>query len=84
MNAILLRAGRSGRGRMSTGDFSPVYGEPDEFRLPFHPSRSTQFVAQALGIARGQGRGAAPRRLRRLRVLRQHDWPRIDTTTKSG
>jgi len=50
MDETPIKAGRSGHGKMHTGYFWPIYGEHDEVCFPFHPSRSADFVCQALGI----------------------------------
>jgi len=50
MDETPIKAGRSGHGKMQTGYFWPVYGEEDEVCFPFHPSRSADFVASALGL----------------------------------
>jgi transposase len=50
MDETPIKAGRSGHGKMQTGYFWPVYGEADEVCFPFHPSRSADFVASALGL----------------------------------
>jgi transposase len=50
MDETPIKAGRSGHGKMQTGYFWPVYGEEDEVCFPFHPSRSHDFVASALGL----------------------------------
>jgi transposase len=55
MDETPIRAGRSGHGRMQTGYFWPVYGEEDEVCFPFHPSRSADFVASALGLKAAVG-----------------------------
>lgn len=54
MDETPIKAGRSGHGKMKTGYFWPVYGEHDEVCFPFHPSRSAQFVTEALGLCRAQ------------------------------
>lgn len=54
MDETPIKAGRAGHGKMKTGYFWPVYGEHEEVCFPFHPSRSGQFVAQALGLARSK------------------------------
>lgn len=50
MDETPIKAGRSGHGKMRTGYFWPIYGELDEVCFPFHPSRSADFVSQALGL----------------------------------
>ncbi len=50
MDETPIKAGRSGHGKMHTGYFWPIYGQLDEVCFPFHPSRSADFVRQALGI----------------------------------
>ncbi len=55
MDETPIKAGRSGHGKMQTGYFWPVYGEEDEVCFPFHPSRSHDFVASALGIKAAMG-----------------------------
>jgi transposase len=55
MDETPIRAGRSGHGKMQTGYFWPVYGEEDEVCFPFHPSRSADFVSQALGLKAAVG-----------------------------
>jgi hypothetical protein len=40
---------------MQTGYFWPVYGEENEVCFPFHPSRSADFVASALGLKAAVG-----------------------------
>ncbi len=50
MDETPIKAGRSGHGKMHTGYFWPIYGQLDEVCFPFHPSRSADFVCQALGI----------------------------------
>jgi transposase len=50
MDETPIKAGRAGHGKMHTGYFWPIYGEHDEVCFPFHPSRSADFVCQALGI----------------------------------
>jgi transposase len=50
MDETPIKAGRSGHGKMRTGYFWPIYGEHDEVCFPFHPSRSADFVCQALSI----------------------------------
>jgi len=55
MDETPIKAGRSGHGKMQTGYFWPVYGEADEVCFPFHPSRSTDFVASALGLTAAVG-----------------------------
>lgn len=50
MDETPIKVGRSGHGKMQTGYFWPVYGEEDEVCFPFHPSRSHDFVAIALGL----------------------------------
>lgn len=52
MDETPIKAGRSGHGKMHTGYFWPLYGERDEVCFPFHPSRSAEFVSQALGLTR--------------------------------
>ena len=55
MDETPIKAGRSGHGKMQTGYFWPVYGEQDEVCFPFHPSRSHDFVASALGLKAASG-----------------------------
>lgn len=55
MDETPIKAGRSGHGKMQTGYFWPVYGEEDEVCFPFHPSRSADFVASALGLKAAVG-----------------------------
>jgi transposase len=55
MDETPIKAGRSGHGKMQTGYFWPVYGEEDEVCFPFHPSRSADFVSQALGLKAAVG-----------------------------
>jgi transposase len=55
MDETPIKAGRSGHGKMQTGYFWPVYGEEDEVCFPFHPSRSHDFVASALGLKAAAG-----------------------------
>jgi transposase len=55
MDETPIKAGRSGHGKMQTGYFWPVYGEEDEVCFPFHPSRSGDFVASALGLKAAAG-----------------------------
>jgi hypothetical protein len=55
MDETPIKAGRSGHGKMQTGYFWPVYGEEDEVCFPFHPSRSSDFVAGALGLKAAVG-----------------------------
>jgi len=55
MDETPIKAGRSGHGKMQTGYFWPVYGEQDEVCFPFHPSRSHDFVASALGLKAAAG-----------------------------
>ena len=55
MDETPIKAGRSGHGKMQTGYFWPVYGEQDEVCFPFHPSRSHDFVASALGLKAAVG-----------------------------
>ena len=55
MDETPIKAGRSGHGKMQTGYFWPVYGEEDEVCFPFHPSRSHDFVASALGLKAAVG-----------------------------
>ena len=50
MDETPIKAGRAGHGKMRTGYFWPVYGELDEVCFPFHPSRSGDCVASALGL----------------------------------
>jgi transposase len=50
MDETPIKAGRSGHGKMRMGYFWPVYGEGDEVCFPFHPSRSADYVAEALGL----------------------------------
>jgi hypothetical protein len=40
---------------MRCGYFWPVYGEENEVCFPFHPSRSADFVASALGLKAAAG-----------------------------
>ena len=53
MDETPIKAGRAGHGKMRTGYFWPVYGELDEVCFPFHPSRSGDCVASALGLRHG-------------------------------
>jgi transposase len=55
MDETPIKAGRSGHGKMQTGYFWPVYGEEDEVCFPFHPSRSADFIASALGLKAAVG-----------------------------
>jgi len=55
MDETPIKAGRSGHGKMHTGYFWPVYGELDEVCFPFHPSRSHDYVGQALGLKQAPG-----------------------------
>ncbi|MGH3573640.1 MAG: IS66 family transposase [Pseudonocardiaceae bacterium] len=55
MDETPIKAGRSGHGKMQTGYFWPVYGEENEVCFPFHPSRSADFVACALGLKAAVG-----------------------------
>ena len=55
MDETPIKAGRCGHGKMQTGYFWPVYGEEDEVCFPFHPSRSHDFVASALGLKAAVG-----------------------------
>lgn len=55
MDETPIKAGRSGHGKMQSGYFWPVYGEADEVCFPFHPSRSGDFVARALGLKAAAG-----------------------------
>jgi transposase len=50
MDETPIKAGRAGHGKMQTGYFWPVYGQLDEVCFPFHPSRSADFVCNALGL----------------------------------
>jgi transposase len=50
MDETPIKAGRAGHGKMQAGYFWPVYGELDEVCFPFHPSRSGDFVCNALGL----------------------------------
>lgn len=48
--------GRCGHGKMTTGYFWPIYGELDEVCFPFFPSRGSEHVRSALGLAPIPGR----------------------------
>jgi transposase len=50
MDETPIKAGRAGHGKMQAGYFWPLYGQLDEVCFPFHPSRSADFVCNALGL----------------------------------
>ncbi len=50
MDETPIKAGRTGRGKMKTGYFWPIYGETDEVCFPFFPSRSHAQVRKLLGM----------------------------------
>jgi transposase len=56
MDETPIKAGRSGHGKMKTGYFWPIYGELDEVCFPFFPSRGSEHVRSALGLAAVAGR----------------------------
>lgn len=56
MDETPIKAGRTGHGKMKTGYFWPVYGELDEVCFPFFPSRGSEHVRTALGLAPVAGR----------------------------
>jgi transposase len=81
MDETPIRAGRSGHGKMQTGYFWPVYGEEDEVCFPFHPSRSSDFVGQALGLKAAvgsvlltDGYGAYERYAKRIGITHAQCW----------
>ena len=49
MDETLIKAGRSGHGKLKTGYFWPVYGQDDEVCFPFFPSRAHDKVRAVLG-----------------------------------
>jgi transposase len=49
MDETGVKAGRSGKGKLHTGYFWPLYGDRDEVAFPFAASRAQAVVREALG-----------------------------------
>ena len=49
MDETPIKAGKTGKGKMNTGYFWPMYGDDDEIVFTFSPSRGQQLVFNTLG-----------------------------------